>query len=187
MDSVVDNFGCVGNKIKVAGGHYVDLANPDPASIDLNTIASALSKMCRFGCHSPVFYSVAEHCVHATLLAEADRCSNEALRAVLLHDAAEAYIGDVVKPLKVMLPDYAVVERRMEAAVAERFGVSFDGVDVKRYDQLMLKAEKTRLWPDDSEQWAGFAGLPNRDVDFLFWMPEQAESQFLSLAHSIGV
>ena len=68
----IDRFGCLSNTIKVAAGHYVDLVNPDPGSIEIKSIAAALSKVCRFGGHCPVFYSVAEHCIHATALAASE-------------------------------------------------------------------------------------------------------------------
>lgn len=187
--SELDRVGCLGNTIKVAAGHYVDLANPHPMSIDLPTIASALSKLCRFGCHCPTFYSVAEHCVHATRLAAADNLCREGLRAVLLHDAAEAYVGDVVKPLKVMLPDYAKVEARMEAAVSERFGVDFKrwSTEIKRYDRMMLKAEKIALWPEDTEEWTGFAEIEDCEVELGLWSPHDAEWKFLFNAEVLGL
>jgi len=185
----INRSGCVGNTIKVAAGHYVDLANPTPHSIDIRTIAAALSKMCRFGCHAPRFYSVAEHCIHATDLAVSEGFVGGALRAVFLHDAAEAYIGDVVKPLKVMLPDYAVVERRMEQAVSEAFGVDFErwAETVKRFDWMMLKAEKMTLWPDDCEEWTGFADIDVRQVKFKFFMPAEAELHFMRYAEVFGL
>ncbi len=184
----IDRTGCLGNTIKVAAGHYVDLADPSPESIEIGTVAASLSKLCRFGCHCPRFYSVAEHCIHATALAVSEGFAGDALRAVFLHDAAEAYIGDVVKPLKVMLPDYAVVEQRMEKAVAESFGVDFVrwADTVKRFDRMMLKAEKLTLWPDDREEWTGFAEIDHRQVRFQFWMPDDAEREFLRFAETLG-
>ncbi len=144
MSQALDSFGCLKNTIKVSAGHYVDLVNPDPASIEVGSIAAALSKVCRFGGHCPKFYSVAEHCIHATTLACSEGFAGDALCAVFLHDAAEAYIGDMVKPLKVTIPHYGEAERRIEIAIERSFGVNFDrweGV-IKRFDRAMLKAEK---------------------------------------------
>lgn len=182
-----DRFGCVGSTIKVAAGHYVDLANPTPAMIDIQSIASALSKICRFGGHCPHYYSVAEHCVHATMMAQHDGVSDDALKCVLLHDAAEAYVGDVVKPLKVMLPDYTIIEQRIEAAIETAFGINFEahGATVKLYDRSMLKAEKMRMWPDDAQEWAGFHELPERAVPFQFWGPPHAYTNFMNLASEL--
>ena len=187
MATQLDKFGCLNNTIKVAAGHYVDLVTPDPASIEIKSIAAALSKICRFGGHCPKFYSVAEHCIHATAMACADGYTGDALMAVFLHDAAEAYIGDMVKPLKVTMPQYGEAERRLESAIELAFGVDLDrweGV-IKRFDRAMLKAEKIAMWPDDQEKWSGFGDIEDREVTFCFWEPSDAEVQFLAMARTL--
>lgn len=187
MSQVPDTFGCIGNTIKVASGHYVDLGDPDPRTIDLRSIAAALSKICRFGGHCPKFYSVAEHCVHATMLARHEGLVGESLIAVLLHDAAEAYIGDMVKPLKVAIPQFAEVERRIEAAIEQQFKIEFAKWEtvIKRYDRAMLKAEKTSMWPNDAEAWAGFSEIEDRHLLLEYWDPSTAERKFLELADTL--
>lgn len=184
MSQAVDRFGCLNNTIKVSAGHYVDLANPDPSTIDIKSIAAALSKICRFGGHCPKFYSVAEHSLLATTLASSEGVRDDALKAVFLHDAAEAYIGDMVKPLKVTMPQYGEAEQRIEAAIQAAFGIDFDRyMDViKRYDRAMLKAEKVAMWPEDTEKWAGFSEIEDHVVIFGFWGPTEAERQFLAMA-----
>lgn len=187
MSQVLDTFGCLNNTIKVSAGHYVDLANPDPSTIEVKSIAAALSKVCRFGGHCPQFYSVAEHCIHATALACSEGYTGDALIAVFLHDAAEAYIGDMVKPLKVTMPQYGEAEQRIEAAIQAAFGVDFSKwMDViKRFDRAMLKAEKVTMWPEDTEKWLGFSEIEDRVVKFQFWEPSQAEMQFLAMARTL--
>lgn len=187
MSQVLDRFGCLNNTIKVSAGHYVDLANPDPSTIEVKSIAAALSKVCRFGGHCPQFYSVAEHCIHTTALACSEGFTGDALIAVFLHDAAEAYIGDMVKPLKVTMPQYGEAEQRIEAAIQAAFGVDFSKwMDViKRFDRAMLKAEKVTMWPEDTEKWAGFSEIEDRVVKFQFWEPSQAEMQFLAMARTL--
>lgn len=187
MSQVLDTSGCLNNTIKVSAGHYVDLANPDPSTIEVKSIAAALSKVCRFGGHCPQFYSVAEHCIHATALACSEGYTGDALIAVFLHDAAEAYIGDMVKPLKVTMPQYRETEQRIEAAIQAAFGVDFSKwMDViKRFDRAMLKAEKVTMWPEDTEKWAGFSEIEDRVVKFQFWEPSQAEMQFLAMARTL--
>lgn len=100
-------FGCVKNTIRVRSGLYFDLLDPQPDQFTLSDIAGALSKICRFGGQIDYFYSVAEHSVHCFDQADRDGASPAVCRLALFHDAAEAFIGDVVKPLKVMLPEYA--------------------------------------------------------------------------------
>lgn len=177
----IDSYGCLNNTIKVASGHYVDLLNPDPATIDIESIAKALSKICRFGGHCPRFYSVAEHSILACNLALNDGVRGKELMAVLLHDAAEAYIGDMVKPLKVLMDQYRESEEKVEAAVAKRFNVNFNLFrgTIKRYDRAMLKAEKMFFWPHDTEEWSGFGEIEEVDVEIKALQPDDVERQFL--------
>lgn len=187
--SVVDRVGCVNDTIKVAAGHYVDLMNPDPATIDIESIAAALSKICRFGGHTPSFYSVAEHSVMATVLAANEGYVGEALKAVLLHDATEAFLGDMVKPLKVHMSAYQSVEKRMEQAIADRFGVDFAMFRdvIHRYDMQMLKLEKNRFWPRDKTVWAGFDEIREVNLPIHFLPPTKAQFVFLEAATAIGL
>ncbi len=188
MSQVLDTFGCLNNTIKVAAGHYVDLANPDPKSIDILSIAAALSKICRFGGHCPRFYSVAEHSVHATIMAVRESVvDRNALLAIFLHDAAEAYVGDMVKPLKVTMPQYGDAEQRIESAIEVAFAVDFHQHKdtIKRFDRAMLKAEKTAMWPEDKETWAGFGDIEDRAVRFEYWLPPDAEANFIWVARTL--
>lgn len=180
----MDKTGCYNNSIKVYSGQYVNLLNPDPQSIDIPSIAASLSKVCRFGGHCPKFYSVAEHLIHAFQLAEHDGQPFECLKAVFLHDAAEAYVGDMVKPLKVTMPQFAKAESRIEAAIESRFNVDFAKwqTEIKRYDREMLKAEKLEFWPLDNTHWQGFENIALRNVKFGLYPPEVAEQRFLRIA-----
>lgn len=180
MSQGTNAIGCLGNTIKVAAGHYVDLKNPDPA---------ALSKICRFGAHCRRFYSVAEHLILATELATEDGHDLKTLQAIFLHDAAEAYIGDCVKPLKNMLPDYAEYERRMEDAVQAAFGINFSTYHdaIKKYDFIMLKAEKLAFWPDDKHEWTGFSDIEVRKVSFSYMNPIRAEKSFIGMAETLNL
>ena len=82
-------------------GKLVDVAHPDPAAVDILDIAQALSMTCRFGGHCRDFYSVAEHLLLVHLIGVTSDPRNNL--ALLLHDAAEAYVGDLVTPLKRVL------------------------------------------------------------------------------------
>lgn len=105
-------------------GRRMVLEAPDPAQIDLEDIAHALSQVCRFGGHSKHHYSVAQHSLLVSQLVRGDLH-----RHGLLHDAAEAYIGDLVTPLK-KIPGlraiYLALEDRWLAAIGERFGLGTD-------------------------------------------------------------
>ena len=111
--------------------------DPDPAKILIEDIAHALGHLCRFGGHSSKFYSVAEHSVHVSQL-----CLPEHALWGLLHDASEAYLVDLPRPLK-LLPEFAPyreAERRLQRVIAVRFGLQPD------QPASVAEADDTMLW-----------------------------------------
>lgn len=183
-------FGCLNNTIRLRSGRYFDLANPKPDQFTLGDVAGALSKICRFGGQIERFYSVAEHLIHCCGVAVGDGLPVEAQRAVFLHDAAEAFCGDMVKPLKVMMPEYSRVERAAEAAVAEMFDVDFEQwkAEIRQIDHGMLIAERNYFFSRDDVEWTGEREARKLvDVYFEGWLPPQAEAQFLIAARQLGL
>ncbi|MEY2688424.1 MAG: hypothetical protein RL375_2622 [Pseudomonadota bacterium] len=131
-------------------GKSFDFTRPHGGGIDIFTIAHALSQLCRFTGHTRSFYSVAQHSVAVSHLVPAEHAL-----AGLLHDAAEAYIGDVSAPLKMLLPDYKAIERRVEAAVLAHFGIGPDlHPSIKRADLIMLATEQVQLMPVTPDIWS---------------------------------
>ena len=94
---------------------YFDFTAPEGYAFEIDVIAQALSKLCRFAGHTSGFYSVAQHSVFVSMLLEAE--GPELAMMGLLHDAAEAFVGDVAAPLKMLLPEYKAVEQRVERAL----------------------------------------------------------------------
>lgn len=177
----VNNYGCLGNTIKVHSGGYFDLLNPTPEMVDFDSIAHGLSMNVRFTGQCPEFYSVAEHSIHAVNLAIEDGVKDRrVLFAILLHDASEAYTGDMSKPLKNLLPEYKRIEDRITAVIGEAFGIDFEKHHdvIKHYDRMMLKAEKQHFWPDDAAKWTGFGGTEDRKVPIKCRAPFEAKSLF---------
>lgn len=124
-------------------GQCFNVREPDPSQINLEDIAHHLSQVCRFGGAVREFYSVAEHCVYVSRLV-----APELAVLGLLHDAAEAYLGDVIKPLKNCLPEYSALEHVWETAIAARFGLpSLKHPDVKLADVAAVQAERRDLLP----------------------------------------
>ena len=105
--------------IGLLSGERLNLLEPDPNLIHIDQIAHALSQLCRFGGKCYGFYSVAEHCVHVSHCFE----DPELAMAGLLHDATEAYIGDMVRPLKVLLPAFEELENMLHEVIFNLFGL----------------------------------------------------------------
>lgn len=170
----------VGPTISLNSGDYFDFLAPEASPIRIEDIAHALAMTCRFGGHCEQFYSVAEHSVHVSR-----HVPFGMELTALLHDAAEAYCGDVVKPLKDLLPEYKILEERVEAAVFARFNCFFPlPPQVKEIDVRMLATEYRQLMVnrDEWESTRGRAALP---VKIQAWGPAEAKRRFLARYHEI--
>ena len=162
--------------ILTATGDYFRFLDPWGSAFDIETIAHALSHICRFTGHTRVFYSVAQHSVITSHLVPAEH-----QLAALLHDAAEAFIGDVSKPLKGLLPDYEALEKQIEPAVFARFGLP-ETLDksVKHADLVMLITEARDLMPEhDNASWALKMGVTPLEETITPWSSERAKFEFL--------
>jgi hypothetical protein len=126
-------------------GHRFDYAAPQPAMIDPRDIAHALSHLARFNGHTHRHYSVAEHSINVARLV-----GPSAARLALLHDAAEAYTGDIVTPLKRLIPGFREIEERITAVINERFGLNPTPEQLREVhaaDRYALHAEAWEFTP----------------------------------------
>ena len=190
MIQTENTFGCVGNTIRLRSGRYFNLADPKPNQFTLQDISGALSKICRFGGQIDRFYSVAEHSCLCASVAVGDGHSSEVARACLLHDAAEAFIGDCVKPLKIMLPDYSRIESAVEDAIAQHFGIVWDAETcriVREIDHSMLIHERRKLLSRDKVKWAGEDQVRDFTFDLACLDSFEAENFFNRMAKALGV
>ncbi|RBP01076.1 hypothetical protein DFR50_15921 [Roseiarcus fermentans] len=162
----------VGPTILVRSGAYFDFLAPERSAFTLDDIAHGLSMVCRFAGQCAKFYSVAEHCVHVSRIVPA-----ELALAGLMHDASEAFLGDVSRPLKTLLPQYKAIERRVEAAIFARFGLPFPIPDaVKAADMAMLIAEQHQAM-QNHDAWSVEAAPADVKLEFL--PPAEAKARFL--------
>jgi hypothetical protein len=166
------------------GGVFL-LDDPQPEQVRLADVAHSLALTCRFGGHCREFYSVAQHSV---LMARASVGTPELALAVLLHDAAEAYTGDLVAPVKRRFETEAwrSFEDRIDWAVGSALGgPPYDWVStvrsnhVKDLDRRMLAAEARLLmvWPPPWK-W-GIEGVESLVSEIAPWGPELAEREFV--------
>ena len=115
-----------GNWFNTVSGKKVSLVQPDLSAIDIKDIAIALGNIGRFSGQTNMFFSVADHCLLVSHLVEnaGELPEMGDLPLIgLLHDSAEAYVGDVTSPLKVLLPEYRRIEDNMLAAILQKFGL----------------------------------------------------------------
>ena len=147
--------------------------DPRADEVRIEDIAHSLSLLCRFGGHCRRFYSVAEHSVFV-----AQMVSPEAALWGLLHDASEAYVVDLPRPLKRMLPGYSVIEKRVHLAIADHFGLPPEiPPEVKAADEAMLLAEAHQLMTIPPMPWEE-RGEP-APVALRCWSPERARAEFV--------
>ena len=122
-------------------GKLVDLANFTEEDVRLRDIIHSLSMINRFTGHTTVPYTVAQHSVVVSKLVPP-----EDSMWGLLHDASEAYLGDIATPLKSFLPDYMQLERHVQRTIAKKFGLKWPMPEsVKVADRRALIHEKTKL------------------------------------------
>ena len=169
-------------------GKSFDLLNPTPDMVCIEDIAHSLAYQCRYTGHTQEFYSVAQHCV---LMAMGNLPGDPLVR--LLHDSAEAYIGDIARPWKQLLfvknpnigafhPYWPVGE--VEQGILDVIGVTL-GVDiklsaeVKESDNRMLATETRDLMP--SSNIFCLEGIEPMDSTIVPMSPELAEASFLRI------
>lgn len=126
-------------------GRYHPL-DPDPSEVSIEDIAHHLSMLCRYGGAVPRFYSVAEHSYHMSFVVP-----RSLQLTALLHDATEAYVNDIVRPVKHAIPQYMEIEDRNYTAIAQRFGLP-DPLpqEIKDADFAMFLAEVAAFDMEDA-------------------------------------
>lgn len=164
--------------IQTATGGQFWPANPRIEDVNLIDIAASLSNQCRFTGHCLRFYSVAEHSVLvARWVWKETKDPVTALQAII-HDASEAYLTDIARPLKPLLPEYTVIEAKVQAVILDAFGISHMMPPIiKEADNRILFSEKEQNMAAEPQPWQVTAEpLP---VKLKFWSPGKAKRIFI--------
>jgi hypothetical protein len=149
--------------------------DPRPDEVFIQDIAHALAHQCRYAGHCRRFYSVAEHSV---LLARNVHPKHRLW--ALLHDASEAYLVDLPRPVKRHLPAYVDAERVVMDAICRRFGLTPDIPEaVHEADVRILRDELEQNMDVPLVPWA-VQGAEPLGVTLQFWTPVYAEIQFMA-------
>ena len=109
------------SKINTYTKNRIDPCSPEENEIIIEDIAHALSLLCRSGGHFPSFYSVGQHSIACAKEAKARGYSKKIQLACLLHDASEAYIADITRPVKEKLQEYRVYEKKLQDMIYKKF------------------------------------------------------------------
>jgi len=180
----------IGGNIQQKNGGAFYPFDPRPEEVDIESIAHALSNLCRYTGHCSGFYSVAQHSVLVSREVRID----QALWG-LLHDAPEAYINDISRPLKKDMHVYrgnetnnrswsiTRCEEKIMEAIAARYGLdlaTYDHVEVKRADDVLLATEVRDFMGGNNEEIWGkwLSGIPTLPDKIVLWLPECLREYF---------
>ena len=170
-----------GDYIMLRDGKRFYPQDPRVGDFTIEVIAFALSNLCRYGGHVS-FYSVAEHAVLCS-----EQAPPEFEFEALMHDASEAYLVDMPRPLKAAMPIYREIEAGLEKVIAEQFDMRWPmSKVVKEIDNRMLASEgawffngvaapNDRWWENDKK----YAAERYPDLTFGNWLPHIAYEKFL--------
>lgn len=170
------DFMCTFSGLRV---NPLNLRNED---IAIEDIAHALSLLCRGSGHLKYFYSVGQHSVNCAKEAQARNWSDTLALTCLLHDASEAYISDIIRPVKKHLANYMQIEDQILAAIFRKFGLGSltdeDYRKMKTIDNEMLENELSILMNGYTAP-----SLPHlySQPDFRLKESAAVEQEFLSL------
>jgi len=152
-----------------------------PRNLDICDIALALSKECRYNGRCRGFYSVGEHACHCFDVGRVLNVGPRGLRKLLLHDAPEAFLRDMISPAKLLLPDYKRLELGVQHAIYNHFrcGLVTPGAfDMVHFvDLIVLKAEQC-VARNDMSTW-NLGTIPTATIKIGRWCPRRTRKEFL--------
>lgn len=164
----------VGPTIMLRSGAWFDFCAPASSDFTIEDIAHGLANICRYSGQCSSFYSVAEHSILVSETAKGFEFE------ALLHDAAEAFLGDITRPLKQMLPEYKRIEADVERAILDRLGVSWPiPAQVKQADLRVLAAEQRQIMPEGTDGWVRGQKVEPAPIIVRHLPPDEVKHLFL--------
>lgn len=162
--------------IKLFSGRYFDFADLPGSPIMIEDIAHSLSLLNRFNGHSKDAYSVAQHSVVGSL-----HCEPELAFKFLMHDAHEAYVGDMTSPLQKMVLDFKPFAKTVQIEVLSRFGLTLEDMpSILHVDLNMLATEQRDVMDALGDYWPATLGRVMYDRKIRPWDARMAEKMFLT-------
>jgi hypothetical protein len=185
-----------GDWVATSLGGMWSILHPHPRDVYIDDLAWGMARTCRYGGqlkHDVELYSVAEHATAMTWWAiENGRVAHvEDALAILLHDASEAFFGDIPTPIKKLLPDYKVMEDRAQQVITDAFGLTPQNTEIRkkeikeidvriRIDERLSIIEEPALTAGLNVTWENDPDLQRLGVDVACMLPSQARASFMS-------
>jgi len=176
-----------GDWSQTVSGRKMFFLDPKSEDVCIGDIAHALSLQCRFGGHVPKFYCVSQHCCYVVDILDSICCDKETQFIGLMHDAAEAYLVDVPRPVKLRLPEYSRMESVLLRVIFRHFGIDVKDDQwkaVKYADEVCLRTEARDLMGDPEDwHWDPRVKAMTQKIEPI--SPEEAEAKFLEKFHEL--
>lgn len=161
-------------------GNRFDPIKPSIEQVDVIDIAHGLANQGRFNGQTKTYYSIAQHSLMVADIVYALTGDLRLTYAALHHDDTEAYLGDVVKPLKALLPIYAYLEDQVNEIIAQALNIDFSDYQcIKQADLIALATERRDLMPNTQEDWSYLDGVVPRAGVIVPMDADSAQDEFL--------
>jgi hypothetical protein len=185
----MDNLDMAGVPKDKGRGHWMQISHgrifypldPSPKDVFIEDIAKGLAGQNRYNGLSDQLINVAQHSCNAAWIAQLSGSDHNVELAMLMHDAPEYVVGDMIRPLKVKMSDFQAAENHVMDAITERYDLPpISHKTIKYYDNLAAAWEKRDIYPS-SREWPGLPDCPNWCPYLEVWTPQYAEARFLTL------
>ncbi len=178
----------IGDWQETYSGKFYTL-DPRVEEVHLEDIAHGLSQLCRFTGQCKHFYSVAQHCLNVYKDLKEQGYNEEIQLIGLLHDASEVYICDLPKPFKVELPNYKVIEERIEKVIYQKFNLEFPDETIHKIIKISdneVLYNEVEVLMNNIGNWTGKYPHRKLDIDTEFRDMREVEQEYLKMVSELS-